>query len=140
MGRREIAMLAAAVLACTSAVDSVVLDRAAAFSASPHALLPLSLRSPANTCWTAAARASAARGWSLAPSRALQNSLHPNLLRVSRGRGPRLRRWQGRNLAVCKGLTDSRVWRRLRARDCAPVRHGASRLRARDLRARDTRD
>jgi hypothetical protein len=113
-------MLAAAVLACTSAVDSVVMDRGAAFSASPHALLSLSLRAPANTCLTeglAAARASAARGWALAPSRASQDSLHPNLLRVSRGRGPRLCRWQGRNLAVCTRLTNSRVWMRVRARE-----------------------
>lgn len=99
MSRQKIAMLAAAVLACTSVVDSVVMDRAAAFSASPHALLSLSLRPPANTCWTgrAAVHSLAARGWALAPSRVLQEGMHPNLLLVSRGRGPRLRRWQGRN-------------------------------------------
>lgn len=100
-------MLAAAALGCMSTVGSVGLGRAAAFSASP--LLPLPMRAPALTrsgC-TDTTRAvggvpgAGGGGFRLAPSRALQHGMRPDLLRMPRGRGMRIRSWQGVHALRC---------------------------------------
>ena len=116
---RERAMLAAAALACMSTVGSVGLGGVAAFSASP--LLPLSLRAPARTrsgCMDATLAAGGlgarGRGCGLAPSRALQHSLRPDLLRMPRGRGPRIRVGQGTGLPIPRACPCPR-----RAEPCA---------------------
>eukprot|EP00802_Teleaulax_amphioxeia_P010292 Tamp_10318.p1 GENE.Tamp_10318~~Tamp_10318.p1 ORF type:complete len:475 (+),score=111.32 Tamp_10318:55-1425(+) len=89
-----------------STVGSVGLGGVAAFSASP--LLPLSLRAPARTrsgCMDATLAAGGlgarGRGCGLAPSRALQHSLRPDLLRMPRGRGPRIRVGQAVHALRC---------------------------------------